>query len=381
MLKIFTTLLLITSTVATALAQFTGDGYYRIQNYKTGRYAYLIDDKGEVNVTTTSIDLYAIRLWKGFEKVCSDPSAVLYISNHGGAQHNLTGQGTNLYSIIGQYLKLYKNSDGTYLAYGENSGMARYLGDGIENTAIEGSWLIDNGQGDIRKWYIKPISTNGDEYFGVLPQITIGNKNYASFYAGFPFSFASNGMRAYYISRVENFDNKGFAILNEVEAEVIPAGTPLFIECSSIRPVDNKLNIGGNATASITNNLLKGVYFENTMKGHINFVANDKATMRVLDKTSDGKLGFVTSDVKNMPANKAYLQVPEGTPAELEVMTDEEFETYKKNHDGVELVVSDNNKCFDVYNILGVKVRSNVTTLEGLPAGIYIANGKKYIKK
>jgi len=36
---------------------------------------------------------------------------------------------------------------------------------------------------------------------------------------------------------------------------------------------------------------------------------------------------------------------------------------------------------FDIYNILGIKVRSNASSFEGLPAGIYICNGKKvYVK-
>jgi len=35
---------------------------------------------------------------------------------------------------------------------------------------------------------------------------------------------------------------------------------------------------------------------------------------------------------------------------------------------------------FDVYNLSGLKVRSNAASLEGLPKGIYIVNGKKVIK-
>jgi hypothetical protein len=32
----------------------------------------------------------------------------------------------------------------------------------------------------------------------------------------------------------------------------------------------------------------------------------------------------------------------------------------------------------NVYNLQGVLVRANATSLDGLPAGIYIVNGKKY---
>lgn len=36
---------------------------------------------------------------------------------------------------------------------------------------------------------------------------------------------------------------------------------------------------------------------------------------------------------------------------------------------------------FDVYTINGIKVRSMVYSLDGLPKGIYIVNGKKVVKK
>lgn len=39
------------------------------------------------------------------------------------------------------------------------------------------------------------------------------------------------------------------------------------------------------------------------------------------------------------------------------------------------------NKLFDVYNTMGMKVRSKVATLKGLPEGIYIVNGKKYVHR
>ena len=38
-------------------------------------------------------------------------------------------------------------------------------------------------------------------------------------------------------------------------------------------------------------------------------------------------------------------------------------------------------KAFDVYTTTGVKVRSNATSLKGLPRGIYMINGKKVLVK
>ena len=38
-------------------------------------------------------------------------------------------------------------------------------------------------------------------------------------------------------------------------------------------------------------------------------------------------------------------------------------------------------EAFDVYDLRGRKVRHQVTSLDGLPDGIYIVNGKKVLKK
>ena len=54
-------------------------------------------------------------------------------------------------------------------------------------------------------------------------------------------------------------------------------------------------------------------------------------------------------------------------------------EDYKSGIYDVEKV--DLNSTFDVYNLSGMKVRSNVNSLEGLGKGIYIVNGKKYVVK
>ena len=43
---------------------------------------------------------------------------------------------------------------------------------------------------------------------------------------------------------------------------------------------------------------------------------------------------------------------------------------------GIASIVGDC-KPFDVYTVNGIKVRHQVTTLEGLPKGLYIINGKK----
>ena len=53
------------------------------------------------------------------------------------------------------------------------------------------------------------------------------------------------------------------------------------------------------------------------------------------------------------------------------------IEDYETGVTDVEVV----DTTFDVYNLNGMKVRSNVNSLDGLAKGIYIVNGKKYVVK
>ena len=48
---------------------------------------------------------------------------------------------------------------------------------------------------------------------------------------------------------------------------------------------------------------------------------------------------------------------------------------------GIHCIVVSNGEAFDVFSISGQKVKSKATSLDGLPMGIYIINGKKVIKK
>lgn len=47
---------------------------------------------------------------------------------------------------------------------------------------------------------------------------------------------------------------------------------------------------------------------------------------------------------------------------------------------GINNVISDSTRTTAVYNLIGAKVRTNASTLDGLPKGIYIVGGKKTVK-
>lgn len=384
MKKVVFSMVALLASLGTMKAQ-VADGYYRVQNCNSGRYAYVIDNKGRIDAATTSIDLGAISLWKDFNKAVSDPATVVYFKQHTSSEYNLYAQGTDVYTFIGYYVKLRKrDSDaaGSYWAYASANGATKYLTDS-EYSESEDGMMSDYGDYTssrnrlCRNWYFKPITQKDDEYFGVLPELQIGDAYYATIYAGFPFSFASEGMKAFYVGKVSGDK----AIITEVNGEVA-ASVPVLIRCSEASPSGNRLALEDLFSTSFkapSGNMMRGVYFNNSEKTHLNRVAYNPATMRVLGLTSDGLLGFITADIDYLPANKAYLQVPEGTPRELRIMTQEDFEAGISDV-GAERY-GESGQQSGVYTLTGVKVREDAMSLEGLPVGIYIVNGKKVVVK
>ncbi len=355
-------------TVSFVHAQLNGDGYYRVQNNKTGRFTYVTDDKGSISMSTTSADLYAIVLWKDFNKAVSDPASVIYIQKV-GTQYDLQSQGTGVHSIIGLYVNLRANTDGTYYAYATSSGFTKYLGDSEFSDSPDG-YLTSEGSGDYRKWKLNPIKQDDGYYFGVKSDLKDATGYYSSFYAAFPFSFSSASMKAYYVTKIKG----NMAIIKEVDNEAIPASTPLIIRCVSDNTSDNKLNIQTNSLAALSGNLLQGVYFQNSEKTHYNQIAYNPSTMRVLGLMSNGSVGFIKSSISYLPANKSYLIVPVGTPDELKLVTEEDYTA------GVEdISVNDKKVAKGVYTLTGVRISDNSSSVAGLHPGVYIVDGKKLI--
>ena len=67
-----------------------------------------------------------------------------------------------------------------------------------------------------------------------------------------------------------------------------------------------------------------------------------------------------------------WVGVPETMPAQDVTVT----ATYTTGINGVSLTLS---KPADVFTVSGKKVRTNTTTLKGLPRGVYVVNGRKIV--
>lgn len=384
---------------AVALSSFAGvhegEGYYRMQNFLTERYIYVTDNRGSLNMQATTAELGAIEIWKGYEKTISDPATVIYVKDLDGKgrDFDLQTQGTGVKTIIDYPVSIIENASTkplTHRIFGRNSGLTRYIGDGTGSPAViknergyASSQLQPNDKANF--WILHKITTDGNQYFGVDPEINVGGDYYTTIFAGFPFSTASDGMKAYYVSKVGN----GMAALKEISGTV-PTGTPVIIKCSASTPSGNRLNIGGSASA-ISGNRLGGVYFNNTSLKHKNQTPYDKETMRVLGTLSDGTVGFVTSDIKFLPRNKAYLTVPAGSPAEIRLVSEEEFDksaiiTVKTDKvsmriEGMTLYV-DGDAAVEVYTVTGQLVRRGRFSSLQLPApGIYIVKSGATVAK
>lgn len=318
------------------LAELNGDGFYRVCNAVTKRYAYLTDNRGSYDVATTSADVNALQLYSGFDKASSDPASVFNIVKIAGAKYdyNVGGQGTSLYDFLGTYLKIMsgKSYDGkqAYYAYASMSGFTKYLGDLRDNDSEEGFPSVD-AKGENRLWYIDEVSSSDDDnYFGIAPTVTAGGKYYQPFFAGFPYSASSDGVKFYSVAKVDA--TFGIVVLREMQG-VIAAGTPVIAECANQHPSDNRLNIGvADSYADNSGNRLAGVYFDNTTTTHYNRTPYNAQTMRCLT-SRNGKLVFAKADYDYLPRNQAYLNLSGAETAidTFEVMTEKEYDVYVEN--------------------------------------------------
>ena len=302
------------------LAQFVGNGFYRVKNRDTHRYLTIVDNRADVNIATTEPDLAAILPIKDFNKIVGNPASIIYIENVNGNDYILTAQNVNTYDLVGEYLKLRKMSDGSYYAYATAKGMTKYLCD--EQSSYDEGWLMTGSS--MRNWYIIPVNSYSDNYFGVVPEFEYNGKFYTTMYASFPYTSKDDEVEFFYVNKVVN----NCAIIKELEFNtVVSPLTPIIIRCSSSNHENNKLDVISAEGTQLYDNLLDGVLFDNSNKKHFNRLKYNADTMRVLGKMKDGSIGFITADFEYLPANKAYLNVPEGSPAELRIITEDEYMT------------------------------------------------------
>ena len=390
MKKITLLLLLACISIGTMHAQVKGNGYYRIQNATTERYMSLTTTETRgISMQTTTVECKALLTKKKWDDVSTDPGTIFYIDNKGGDQYNIKNQGSSLYDMINYYIRLkyYKDAN-VYRAWQSKSGGTVYLSELYnKNTLGRDTCYVDNNTSETLNWKITAVDCE-DNYLGVKPTMSANGKYYASYYAGFPFSVASPNMKVYYISSID--EKEGTATYKELTG-IIPASTPVIIECGSKNPAENKLKPELKNPTAVKGNILKGVYFcvGFKMSGRFTSTKFEPTTMRLLSIDENGSLVFNNDEanaytvmikegasrpyIKAIPHNTAYLPVSANCPKSLKLV---------KETTGISnITLGNDNKPANVYNMEGKIVKENATSVEGLPEGIYIFKNKKYVVK
>ena len=390
MKKITLLLLLACISIGTMHAQVKGNGYYRIQNAKTERYMSLTTTETTgISMQTTTVECKALLTKKKWDDVSTDPGTIFYIENKGGDQYNIKNQGSSLYDMINYYIRLrYLEDANVYRAYQSKSGGTVYLSELYNKYTLgRDTCYVDNNTPETLNWKITAVDCE-DNYLGVKPTMSANGKYYASYYAGFPFSVASPNMKVYYISSID--EKEGTATYKELTG-IIPASTPVIIECGSKNPAENKLKPELTNPTAVKGNILKGVYFCVGFKMSGNFTSTkfEPTTMRLLSIDENGSLVFNNDEanaytvmikegasrpyIKAIPHNTAYLPVSANCPKSLKLV---------KETTGISnITLGNDNKPANVYNMEGKIVKENATSVEGLPEGIYIFKNKKYVVK
>lgn len=381
-------LLLGCATMLGAQAQLSGAGYYRVKNVSSGRYMSLSDNQSRgVDFNSCTADCGAMQTSKIMDNIYSDPGSIFYLDHIDGVSYNVVGQGTSLHDIINYYI--YISPVGSYYKiYQEQKGQRVTLSD-LDDVEEDESYVATTG--GKTTWYITPLNTT-DNYIGVKPTISVGDKHYAAVFAGYPYTLGT-GMKAYYINKV--IENEGVVIIKELTG-TIPAKTPVLIECSSTDISKNQITPVLNSDAVPSDNLAMGVYFclGDRWSAHYNSTKFDPSTMRVLSLNTYGNLAVSTSTqnlktvmieprgadgkhltVTAIPANSWYIPVSSSAPSELKLVTAEQYAT------GIKDITVKPASLYNVYTLEGVQIKKNATSISDLHQGIYIINGKKVVIK
>lgn len=344
------------------------EGFYRVQNYQTNRFAYVLDKTGSINPSNFGADMGAVALYlQDIRDRFCDPASVCYVSKV-SHKHDVLGQGTSLFGIIGHYVQIQpttRGADGSalYRITPLYAGSNIYLQDGQEDTATDyekkgGSYIkgpnnptLDN----TFSWRFIPFTPNGAEYLGIAPkaEMKVGEKYYKPYLIGFDLTLLSPGMKAYYVS-----DIKSDAVVLKEIVGTVPAGTPIIVECSSTTAADNRVDVDLAKATPISGNKLQGQYFCYQSHGETGYELYNASTMRVL-MVKEGKLVYGTpaqdDDVHTtiftfpngkkdpiqkrvLNGNESYLPVSSGFPAEMPVMTEGEYRLSHYTGDATSIV-------------------------------------------
>lgn len=350
------TLLFSLLAVLFAHAQYTGPGFYRVQNANTKSYICI---KGtHFNKLKTPEAFWPCILMQNDPDQMSDPGSIIFIPDT--AERNLYGQGVSTYSLTGLPLEisLAKQNEG-----GKETYLAKTFYDGFPCFFRDYGNGMTAGYGDKTetRWWIEPVNKESMDYsyFGIKPVNNADQDSEIQYWStlccDFPCMIPEEGgvEGAYTVKDVKVGEDMIARVIPEKlygQGDIIPAATPVLIKCTSPDVEGNKLipvgEIANRTAMPITADLLMGNYFS-IFSNHSDLFEYDvmtnylpaqataaAATYLALGVDEDGTVGFFPKEEGTyMDANTAWLDI---TSLELEdvtavYLTEEEEEEPNEN--------------------------------------------------
>lgn len=185
----------------------------------------------------------------------SSPAFVLKLTGKtdgsGGLKNaNLEAQGMGSKDISGQTFSFTNQGDHFYIT-GSAGSLNAYMVDYADAfTQEEHVGKVNhpglyNGANENDKqyhWQITPITELSKDFcFGAMPSAKTtdeAGKYYTTMYTKFPYR-CLDGVKAYVVSSVDETAHK--VVLSEIKSGEVPSSTPVVLECSSTKPVENRL--------------------------------------------------------------------------------------------------------------------------------------------
>lgn len=233
--------------------------------------------------------------------------------------------------------------------------------------------------GDAAKWILELVGEDNTNYFGVAPANKMKGKNgkyFTTLYTDFPMKVVDN-INAYIVESIGTTGaEKGYAQCKKIASknDIIPAQTPIVLECETTASASNRLLPLANTTPAPTNNILKAVFFDEAK----NTIETAGKTVRVFNINPKpavrNPLGFYRYSGTIIKGNRAFLLVDANVSGSKLDGYDMEEEGTADGIDEVTTATVETATNAVYYDLQGRRIDHPVR-------GIYIVNGKKVIIK
>lgn len=293
----------------------------------------------------------------GSDIMRSSPAFVLKLTGssdgYGGLENaNLEAQGAASKDIAKKTYTFSKHGDHFYI-YGSAGGYSAYMVDYADAFTQEehlgkvnhpGLYNGANENDASYHWVVTPISEDSKDFcFGAMPSPKTkdeADKYYTTMYTKFPYR-CLDGVKAYVVSSVDTKAHK--VVLSEIKSGEVPSGTPVVLECTSTKPVENRLLPLVEEPAAIAEtNLLKGeIWLKDENKTEDEYrtkfdsqkmlvLSNDELAFKNVNNTdvlASGTVNVTVTDTLTYIANNTCYLTVDSKMTEATTFTIEKGET------------------------------------------------------